>query len=248
MEHEVVRPGAAAMTAPREPSRVEREAHETLPSPRSLLCRLRCCAMTRRPVRTNQCNTGNAFMFGKTLRNGKMHPVLNAIDNVYRRTVSIRCDFKGGNDQFAVKCPKRSCVFTCCCGTEEGRWASKHAHNFTAIQNNSKKRTQMFQCSFLSLLPFVIFMSLLFFLIESIFYCSKQHLPRNLPQSPHPGTTTPPTSGPPTQTQTQTQHTNSPHAHAHTEPFWFKPIPSFLPPSGLMVNPLRNSSDGRNEK
>ena len=109
-------------------------------------------------------------MFGKTLRNGKMHPVLNAIDNVYRRTVSIRCDFKGGNDQFAVKCPKRSCVFTCCCGTEEGRWASKHAHNFTAIQNNSKKKN--------SIVPMFIsfFIAICDFHVSSFFFDRKHIL------------------------------------------------------------------------
>ena len=149
-------------------------------------------------------------MFGKTLRNGKMHPVLNAIDNVYRRTVSIWCDFKGGNDQFAVKCPKRSCVFTCCCGTEEGRCASKHAHNFTAIQTNSEKKNSivpMFISFFIAICDFHV--STFFFGSKAYFIVPNNIYPEIFLNPPHPGTATPPTSGPPTQTQTQTQHTDT---------------------------------------
>ncbi|CAK0853235.1 unnamed protein product, partial [Prorocentrum cordatum] len=108
-----VRPEATAMTAPREPTRAEREAHEALHCPYAAWC-ADCVGGRGLDDRHEMINEVEGvpviqidYMFDKTHRDERVHPVMNAIDNVYHSTASVWCEAKGGGDLFLLKCLKR---------------------------------------------------------------------------------------------------------------------------------------------
>ena len=108
-----VRPEATVMTAPKEPTRAEREAHEALHCPYAAWC-ADCVGgrgLDDRHERIKEVEGVPViqidYMFGKAHRDERVHPVMNAIDNVYHCTASVWCEAKGGGDLFLLKCLKR---------------------------------------------------------------------------------------------------------------------------------------------
>ena len=108
-----VRPEASVMAAPRKPSKEEREAHEALHCPYAAWC-ADCVAgrgLDDRHERIREAEGAPVvqidYMFGKTIHDEKVHPVMNAIDNVYHCTASVWCEAKGGGDLYLMKVLKR---------------------------------------------------------------------------------------------------------------------------------------------
>ncbi|CAK0857324.1 unnamed protein product [Prorocentrum cordatum] len=108
-----VRPEATVMTAPRQPTRAEREAHEALHCPYAAWC-ADCVGGRGLDDRHERIKEAEGvpviqidYMFGKTHRDERVRPVMNAIDNVYHSTASAWCEAKGGGYLFLLKCLKR---------------------------------------------------------------------------------------------------------------------------------------------